>query len=77
MPIAVGVFVVSHTKEFQRRYPFVSNFESGYELISWELVYVFQFVGVEFFYRGFMVHDLKHRYGHGAIWVMLFPYFMI
>ena len=65
------------TKEFQDRYPLVRNFESGYELISWELVYAFQIVGVEFFYRGFMVHGLKHRYGHGAVWVMLFPYFMI
>ncbi len=24
-----------------------------------------------------MLHGLKHRYGHGAIWVMLIPYVMI
>jgi len=43
----------------------------------WEASYFLQFVGLEFFFRGFMVHGTKHRFGIYAVFVMAVPYSMI
>ncbi len=47
------------------------------ELLAVEFVYGLQFVGVEFFFRGFLVFGLKRRFGAYAIVVMMVPYCMI
>ena len=44
--------------------------------VSW-VMYAAQLVALEFFFRGFMVHGLKHRLGYAAIFVMVVPYNMI
>lgn len=74
------VVLFSTTPGFQSRYPFY-RLSSGEPLWpafwQWQLLYFFQFVGVEFFFRGFMVHGLKHRLGYYSVFVMTIPYCMI
>jgi len=77
LPVALLVIVTSFDDGFQETYPFYSEPESLGALLLWELAYGMQFLSLEFFFRGFMLHGLKHRYGHGALWVMLIPYVMI
>jgi membrane protease YdiL (CAAX protease family) len=45
--------------------------------LYFELVYALQFCTLEFFFRGFMVHGTKHRFGVGSVFVMTVPYCMI
>ena len=44
---------------------------------QWELLYAAQFVALEFFFRGFWVHGLKHRFGTASVLAMTVPYCMI
>jgi membrane protease YdiL (CAAX protease family) len=65
---------------FQRTYPFY-RIAQGEPLWPWfwmwEGLYALQFLGLEFFFRGFLVHGLRHRFGPYAIPVMTIPYCMI
>ncbi|MBI1918915.1 MAG: CPBP family intramembrane metalloprotease [Planctomycetes bacterium] len=74
------LFVISHNAHFQQTYPFY-KIQPGQPLWPrfwvWELSYGVQFIGLEFFFRGFMVHGTKHRFGFYAIFVMTVPYCMI
>jgi uncharacterized protein len=74
------VWVASHNPQFQEHYPFY-QLPRGEPLWPnfwrWEFVYGLQFVGVEFFFRGFLVFGLKRRFGAYAIVVMTVPYCMI
>ena len=74
------VLLVSRSEEFQRTYPFYrvpSGVPLWPEFWRWELLYAMQFVALEFFFRGFMVHGLRRRLGSFAIPVMMVPYCMI
>lgn len=77
LPVGLCVVAVSYSDEFQNTYPFYKNPTSMSALLTWELAYALQFIGLEFFFRGFMLHGLKHRYGTAAIWIMVIPYCMI
>jgi len=73
------VFIVSHNEHFQHTYPF---YHVGRQPLwpwfwVWEVFYALQFLGLEFFFRGFMVHGLRHRFGAYSIPVMMVPYCMI
>jgi membrane protease YdiL (CAAX protease family) len=72
------VYWVSHWKEFQRIYPFykLAN-RSAFDLWSWELLYAAQFLSLEFFFRGFMLHATKRSLGIHSVWLMCIPYCMI
>lgn len=73
-------FAASYGDAFQAKYPYY-RVRAGESLwpwfIAWELLYAVQFIGLEFFYRGFVVHGLKHRFGYAAVWVMVIPYLTI
>jgi membrane protease YdiL (CAAX protease family) len=74
------VWLFSGEERFQGLYPFYriqSRAEVGPEFVRWEVVYALQFVGLEFFFRGFMVHGTKHRFGAYAVFLMVVPYCMI
>ena len=74
------VYVVSGEPRFQDVYPFyrvASRADIGPRLLRWELVYALQFIGLEFFFRGFLVHGTKHRFGVYAVFLMVIPYCMI
>lgn len=75
------VYLMSLTHGFAAKYPFlrIYNGESyiGRTLVVWELIYFVQFFGLEFFFRGFLVHSLKRSLGLYSIFVMTVPYCMI
>jgi membrane protease YdiL (CAAX protease family) len=72
---------MSLTEGFAAKYPFLHIYNGepylGGTLIAWELIYFLQFVGLEFFFRGFLVHSLKPSLGLYSIFVMTVPYCMI
>ncbi len=74
------LLVVSRGRSFQLTYPFY-KIAPGQPLWphfwAWELSYGLQFIGLEFFFRGFMVHGTKHRFGFYSVFVMTVPYCMI
>ena len=74
------VWILSYTDSFQNTYPFYRvdyNHASIKHLLIWEGFYFLQFVGLEFFFRGFMVHALKKQFGLYSILIMMIPYCMI
>jgi membrane protease YdiL (CAAX protease family) len=70
----------SRTDSFQARYPFYRP-QPGEPLwprfYVWELFYATQFLCLEFFFRGFVLHGTRHRFGAYSIFVMMVPYCMI
>jgi len=78
--LAVSPLVVyaSTTEVFRQNYPFyaLAN-RSVLDLVLWELLYAAQFVALEFFFRGFLLHGLRRALGGNAIFVMIVPYCMI
>jgi membrane protease YdiL (CAAX protease family) len=74
------VLFFSRTESFQLRYPFydIQLNESLYpNFIVWEIFYFLQFFALEFFFRGFMLHGTKQRFGYYSVFVMTIPYCMI
>lgn len=75
------VYWMSTTSGFAAKYPFLRIFNDepyiGQTLLIWELIYFLQFFGLEFFFRGFLVHSLKSSLGLYSIFVMTVPYCMI
>jgi membrane protease YdiL (CAAX protease family) len=72
------VLVASTTTAFRHTYPFyrLAN-RSVLDLVMWEALYALQFLSLEFFFRGFILHGLRRALGANAIFVMLVPYCMI
>ncbi len=76
--VGIALVCVSFRKDFQTYYPFYKDPISWKELLIWEFFYALQFISLEFFFRGFMVHGLKEKLGGmSAVCVMMFPYLMI
>jgi membrane protease YdiL (CAAX protease family) len=75
------VYLMSRTAGFAAKYPFLKVYNGepylGGTLFIWELIYFLQFFGLEFFFRGFLVHSLKPKLGLYSIFVMTVPYTMI
>jgi membrane protease YdiL (CAAX protease family) len=74
------VLFFSRTASFQMRYPFydIQKGEPFYpNFIIWEVFYFLQFFALEFFFRGFMLHGTKQRFGFYSVFVMTIPYCMI
>lgn len=75
------VYLMSLTAGFAAKYPFLRIYNGepyiGRTLLIWELIYFVQFFGLEFFFRGFLVHSLKRSLGLYSIFVMTVPYCMI
>jgi len=75
------VFAMSLTSSFAAKYPFLKVYNGApfwsSSLLVWELVYFLQFFGLEFFFRGFLLHSLKPSLGLYSILAMTVPYTMI
>ena len=74
------VVTISDTQSFQRTYPFYKpHFHEPLwpRFWIWEFAYFLQFVGLEFFFRGYLLHGVKRQFGAYAIFVMMVPYCMI
>jgi len=75
-----AIFLASGASRFQETYPFyhpAPDERAWPNLVQWEFLYTLQFFAVEFLFRGFLVHGLKHRFGAYAIFVMMVPYCML
>ena len=74
------VVLASFTAAFQAKYPFY-DLAPGEGLwpgmTLWWVFYALQFVALEFFFRGFMVHGLSARFGYLSVFVMMVPYNML
>lgn len=75
------VYLMSLTSGFSAKYPFLKVYNGdpyfGWTLLAWELIYFIQFFGLEFFFRGFLLHSLKPALGAYSIFIMTVPYCMI
>jgi membrane protease YdiL (CAAX protease family) len=73
-----AVIYASTTPAFRHTYPFyrLAN-RSGFDLWTWEGLYIAQFVALEFFFRGFLLQGLRKVMGANAVFVMIVPYCMI
>ncbi len=73
------ILLVSTTDSFQHKYPFYDpNGESLWpNFIIWQCLYLTQFFALEFFFRGFMLHGIKKKFGFYSIFIMMIPYVMI
>ena len=77
-PILCFVVIVSFRDDFTSHYPFYKlAYRSWFDLIAWEVLYLLQFVCVEFFFRGFMIQGCRPTFGVNAIFVMIVPYLML
>ena len=74
------VAVMSGGERFQATYPFyklLPGESPGLSFCCWELLYACQFISLEFFFRGFLVHGTRHTFGVNSVLVMMVPYCMI
>jgi len=76
--VAPLVVISSFSKSFQHTYPFYNlASRSTYDFFIWELAYFAQFLGVEFFFRGFLLSGTKRQLGVYSVVVSVVPYVMI
>lgn len=74
------IVLVSRDPHFQQTYPFYKPAGTGplgADFLLFEALYCLQFLGVELFFRGFLVLGLKRALGLASVLVMLAPYCMI
>jgi membrane protease YdiL (CAAX protease family) len=77
-PILFFIFLVSQGEDFVNHYPFYTLAgRSFFDLLLWQLLYISQFIFLEFFFRGFILQALRPALGANAIWIMCVPYLMI
>jgi CAAX protease family protein len=75
-----ALVLVSYGASFQQTYPFydLAPHQGLWPYLwIWWACYALQFVALEFFFRGFVLHGLAPRFGYAAIFVMIVPYNMI
>lgn len=69
---------VAQLESFQRTYPFWEGArEGGLPFWTFEALYALQFVGVEFFFRGFLGFALVRKFGYAGLFIATVPYVMI
>lgn len=72
------VLVASTRPSFQETYPFYRHAgRSAIDFLVWQALYALQFLALEFFFRGFLLHTLKRDIGAYSIAVAVVPYCMI
>jgi len=72
------LFLASALPSFQAKYPLYQfAVQGGWHFWGWQLFYGMQFLGLEAFFRGFMVFGLYPKLGYYAVPVMVIPYTMI
>lgn len=75
LPVLIGM---SFTTSFQKKYPFWDHAgDSWSHLVLYEIPYMFQFLSLEAFFRGFFIFALYKRFGYYSVVIMTMPYCMI
>lgn len=73
-----AAYFASQTASFLATYPkYRGAGESWQQFLAWEVAYGFQFLMLEFFFRGFLTFSLARHMGALAIFVTIVPYSMI
>lgn len=76
--ISPVVLMASTTEHFQKVYPFYRKAgDSWGDFLGWETAYAAQFLGLELFFRGFLLMFPARVLGAWAIPAMVMPYMMI
>ena len=75
--LGAAVGAVYDTEAFRGVYPFFKTPHLGTEWLLFEGFYVLQFIALEFFFRGALLHSLERRFGTTAVWVTVIPYVMV
>lgn len=71
-------YLASANPAFLRTYPkYAGAGDSWLQFFSWEAAYAFQFLMLEFFFRGFLCFALARSIGSLGVFVMVVPYAMI
>jgi membrane protease YdiL (CAAX protease family) len=71
------LLLVSRQPDFGSYYPIYSKAgRSWVDFLTWEVIYIGQFVGLEMFFRGWWIRTTR-VFGTGAIFSMIVPYCMI
>jgi len=71
-------YLASSSPAFLRTYPkYAGAGDSLGQFFAWEAAYAFQFLMLEFFFRGFLSFALARSIGSLAVFVMVVPYAMI
>ena len=85
-PMYVGLYLLmiplvlwaASLPSFQQKYPFYKGAAAGGATLGlYEFFYGVQFLGVEFFFRGFLTFALFRRFGYNALLIMAIPYVMV
>ena len=72
------VLLMSLMGSFQAKYPFYEgSVLGGWHFWGFQIFYGLQFLGVEAFFRGFLLFGLERRFGWYAIAISTIPYVMI
>jgi uncharacterized protein len=86
LPLALGLYllvlpailVASRQPDFVAYYPMCGAAALGVRyFMLWEMLYIAQFVAVEFFFRGFLIYGLERSLGGLSIFVACVPYCML
>jgi len=73
-----SMLLVAAQPDFGSYYPFYKQSSRSWtDLAAWEGMYFLQFLGLEMFFRGFMVGTLRRSMGAASIFAMAVPYCMI
>jgi membrane protease YdiL (CAAX protease family) len=76
--ILTFAWFASARTDFANHYPFYRlASRSWFDLLTWELIYIVQFISLEFFFRGFMLNAAKRTFGLYSIFIMMLPYLML
>jgi membrane protease YdiL (CAAX protease family) len=71
------LLIIKQRPDFGTYYPIYKHAgRSWLDFTVWEIVYVAQFLGLEIFFRGWLIRATR-VFGVGAIWAMVVPYCMI
>ncbi len=73
------ILLLSGSAGFRHTYPFYRSLElpDPASLLAWELAYALQFVAVEYFFRGYLLHGTREALGPYAVLTSVIPYCMI
>ncbi len=74
------VVIASFNTHFQATYPFYYFPKGNFPLkrfVIWETFYLLQFVGIEYFFRGFILFNCKQFFNENAVYISVIPYCMI
>lgn len=78
LPVMLFAALASFREDFASHYPFYRDARRSWlDLLLWQCIYILQFVGVEFFFRGFLLNALRVPLGSLSIAVMCIPYLML